>query len=180
METLTVGVGLARPEGVEVRPRGGVVRDLPRSGAEGEKTDTSGVMPGSGDQPTRPDTEVTERPKWRRYTTEYKLRVLKEADACTNRGEVGALLRREGLYSSLLGIWRSQRNAGAMAGLAPKRRGRKAAPVNPLQAKLDQVEREKRVLEKKLARVYVLLDIQKKASELLGIPLNTPEIDEKD
>lgn len=177
---MTVGVDLARPEGVEARPRGGVVRDLPRSGAEGEKTDTSGVMPGSDDSPARPESEVRERAKWRRYTSEYKLRILREADACTNRGEVGALLRREGLYSSLLSIWRSQRNAGAMAGLAPKKRGRKAAPINPLQAKLDQVEREKRVLEKKLAKVYVMLDIQKKASELLGIPLNTPEIDEKD
>jgi len=180
MESLTVAVDVARPEGVEARQQGSFARELPRSGAEGRIPNSSGVAPESTDAPKRPDTEVTERPKWRRYTTEYKLQILKEADACTNRGEVGALLRREGLYSSLLGVWRSQRNAGAMAGLAPKKRGRKAAPVNPLQAKLDQVEREKRVLEKKLARVYVLLDIQKKASELLGIPLNTPEIDEKD
>ena len=170
METLTVGVGLARPEGVEARPREGFVRDLPRSGAEGERTDTSGVMSGSDDVPARPESEVTERPKRRRHTAEYKLRILKEADACTNRGEVGALLRREGLYSSHLSIWRSRRNAASMAGLSSKKRGRKAAPVNPLQAKLDQVEREKRVLEKKLAKVYVMLDIQKKPPSCWGSP----------
>ena len=125
-------------------------------------------------------TEVVARVTRRPYTAEYKRRVLQEADACGQRGEIGALLRREGLYSSLLSTWREQRRHGALKGLAPKKRGRKATPVNPLQAELDQVTREKRGLEKKLARVYAMLEVQKKASEMLGISLKTLEPDEAD
>ncbi len=131
---------------------------------------------GAGGVPTEVAAKATRRP----YTAEYKRRVLQEADACVNRGDIGALLRREGLYSSLLSTWREQRRHGVLKGLAPKTRGRKAAPVNPLQARLDQVTREKRGVEKKLAKVYAMLEVQKKASEILGISLKTLEPDEAD
>jgi transposase len=82
-------------------------------------------------EPGKPDPESFEKPKRRRYSAEYKVRILKEADACTKSGELGALLRREGLYSSLLSNWRSQRDSGALSGLEPKRRGRKAKSKDP-------------------------------------------------
>lgn len=131
---------------------------------------------GVAEGPTEVAAKATRRP----YTAEYKRRVLQEADAGVHRGDIGALLRREGLYSSLLSTWREQRRHGVLKGLTPKTRGRKAAPVNPLQARLDQVEREKRGVEKKLAKVYAMLEVQKKASEMLGLSLKTLEPDEAD
>jgi len=82
----------------------------------------------------RPDvgSEVSEKPVRRRFDVAYKLRILAEADRCTEFGQLGQLLRREGLYSSHLSVWRRQREQGVLAGLAPKRRGRKAKPNNPL------------------------------------------------
>ena len=77
---------------------------------------------------TRPDPEVAEKPQRRRFTAEYKVRILRDADVCAVPGEIGALLRREGLYSSHLTEWRRQREQGALAGLAPNKRGRRGAP----------------------------------------------------
>jgi transposase len=77
------------------------------------------------------DVQVVAKPRRRTYTAQYKRRILKEADACTTPGAVGALLRREGLYSSHLVMWRRARGRGELAGLAPKSRGRKATPVDP-------------------------------------------------
>jgi transposase-like protein len=79
-----------------------------------------------------PSVEVPEKPVRRRFSAEYKLRILAEADSCTESGQLGELLRREGLFSSHLSTWRRQRDEGALAGLTPKRRGRKAKPKNPL------------------------------------------------
>lgn len=118
-----------------------------------------------------PDPEVPEKAKRRRYSAEYKQRVLREADQCHEPGEVGALLRREGLYWSNLQTWRRQREEGTLAALTPRRRGRKAAPKNPLTGRVKELERENRQLQRKLQRAEIMLDIQKKASELLGIPL---------
>lgn len=137
---------------------------------------------GNGTRPINPpDPEVVEKPKRRTFPAEYKLRILAEADACTEPGAVGALLRREGLYSSHFTSWRRQRKEGALAALKPKKRGRKgkaqtaeAKRIAELERKLQAVERDKRRLEAKLKRADLLLEIQKKASELLGIPLDPP------
>jgi transposase-like protein len=123
---------------------------------------------------------VVERPARRRFSAEYKRQILREADRCTKKGEVGALLRREGLYASHLTVWRQAREKGELGALAPKKRGRKVAPPNPLAPQVAKLEREKAALERKVKQVEILLDIQKKASELLGIPLNPPGSDGRD
>ena len=121
------------------------------------------------------DPEVSEQAKRRRFTAEYKLRIVREADACKGDGDVAALLRREGLYSSLLSVWRRQRDEIARAGLSSRRRGRKGKAEDP---RIKELERENVRLKRRLARVETMLEIQKKASELLGIPLNPPDNDE--
>jgi transposase len=121
-----------------------------------------------------PDSEVSERPVRRRFSGEYKLRILGEADACSETGELGALLRREGLYSSHLSTWRRQRDAGMLSGLSPRKRGRKPREVNPLQHRLTVVERENARLIKKLQQAEFIIDFQKKVSEVLGISLKNP------
>lgn len=123
------------------------------------------------------DPEVRAKPR-RQFSATYKVKILEEADACKNGREVGALLRREGLYSSHLSTWRKQREEGTLAGLKPKKRGRKAKPADPSAEKVKQLEAENRKLKRRLERVELMLDIQKKASELLGIPLKAPENDE--
>jgi len=120
---------------------------------------------------------VTERAKRRRFTAEYKLRILREADACKVHGDLGALLRREGLYSSHLATWRRQRDEIAKAGLKARKRGPKSKAVDP---RVKQLKRENARLKRRLVRVELMLDIQKKASEMLGIPLNHPDKDEND
>ena len=122
--------------------------------------------------------EVPEKPRRRRFTAEYKLSIVTEADACSNTGEVGALLRREGLYSSHLSTWRRQRDEGQLQGLSPNKRGRKAERNDPLARELAQVRREKAAAEQKLKQAELIIAIQKKASEMLGIPLATVEEDE--
>lgn len=126
-----------------------------------------------------PSPEVTERPVRRQFTAEYKLRVLQELEGCSESGAVGRVLRREGLYSSLVSTWRVQRALGSMAQLAPQKRGRKVEPPNPMAAKYALLERKHRKLEKKLQRTELLLDIQKKIADLLGISLEKPGSDEE-
>jgi transposase-like protein len=123
---------------------------------------------------------VPEKPVRRRFSAEYKLRILAEADGCTEQGQVGELLRREGLYSSLLSTWRRQRDEGVLAGLAPKRRGRKAKPKNPLSDEVARLERENRRLTEKLRQAELIIDVQKKVSEMLNIPLAKPDENEAD
>ena len=86
-----------------------------------------------------PDPEVVARPTRRQFTAEYRLRILEEADRCADRGEVGRLLRREGLYSSHLANWRKARREGALSGLRPKKRGRKPSEANPLMPKVKRL-----------------------------------------
>lgn len=126
----------------------------------------------------RPDPEVLAKPKRRQFPAAYKLRIVEEAEACTELGAVGALLRREGLYSSHLSQWRQQQRSAALSALEPKKRGRKGKVQTPetkriaeLERQLAKAERDKRKLEMKLKRADLLLGIQKKVSELLGIPL---------
>jgi len=128
-------------------------------------------IPAAGDRKLIPDPVVLEKPVRRRFLAEYKLRILHEADRCTAPGQLGALLRREGLYSSLLSTWRQQRKQGTLAGLTPKRRGRKANPDAPLIAENQRLTRETQRLAAKLRQAETIIDIQKKLSEMLGIPL---------
>ena len=129
---------------------------------------------------TIPDPEVSEKPKRRSFTAEYKLRILQEADACTGSGEVGALLRREGLYSSHLTEWRRLFAQGGEDALKARRRGRKPAKSDPLADRVAQLEREKKALEAKLGQAQKIIEVQKKISQILESPLDTPETDEND
>jgi transposase-like protein len=126
-----------------------------------------------------PDPEVPEKAARRRFTAEYKLNILRQADQARTPGEIGALLRREGLYSSHLTTWRQQRDAGMLSALMPKQRGRKASR-HPLQPEVDRLHKENRRLQKRLQRAELIIDIQKKISQMLGIPLKNPELGEDD
>lgn len=123
--------------------------------------------------PAIPDPEVVIKPKRRQFTADYKRRILQEADACTQPGEIGALLRREGLYSSHLTTWRHQRQRGELQGLAPAKRGRKA---DPQAAEIARLQRENARLQAQVERAELIIDVQKKLSELLGLPA-TPSDD---
>lgn len=124
----------------------------------------------------RPDPEVDARPRRRQFTAEYKRRILVEADACREPGEVGALLRREGLYSSHLTSWRRQRREGGESGLEPKKRGPRGLTAE--QKRLQELERENARLKTRLEKAEKIIDFQKKVAEILEIPLETPP-DEK-
>jgi hypothetical protein len=126
------------------------------------------------------DTEVPEKPVRRHFGVEYKLQILEQADACSVPGQVGALLRREGLYSSHLSAWRRQREAGLLSGLAPKKRGRKAKRRDPVVEENERLRRENQRLAAQLQQAQTIIDVQKKLSEMLGIPLPTPEPSERD
>jgi transposase len=121
------------------------------------------------------DPAVPEKPVRRRFTAEYKMRVLCEADRSTGPGQLGALLRREGLYSSHLNTWRQQREQGTLAGLAPKRRGSKPKPDAPWIAENERLRRENQRLAAKLRQAEAIIEVQKKLSEVLGMPLPPTE-----
>ena len=116
------------------------------------------------------DVQVTAKPRRRTYTAEYKRRILKEADACTAPGAIGALLRREGLYSSLLVEWRRARGRGELAALTPKRRGRKPTPLDPRDRKIAELERQLVQMTGRAERAEALVDAQKNLAVLLGRP----------
>ncbi len=124
------------------------------------------------------EVEVTAKPTRRRYTAEYKHKILREADTCTRPGEMGALLRREGLYSSNLTVWRKQRERRELEGLSQRKRGPSSKEKNPLAAKVATLERENRRLRARSERAEGLVELQKKVSEILGIELKHDE--EKD
>lgn len=137
---------------------------------------------GIGDQrvPASGSTEVLERPVRRQFTASYKLRILREADACAKPGEIGALLRREGLYSSLLTGWRRQRARGEFEALGGKKRGRDRISQEKLVAENRSLRRENARLARRVKEAETIIEIQKKASELLGIPLSGSESDGND
>ena len=120
--------------------------------------------------------EVSARPTRRRFSAGDKARIVREADACTERGAIGALLRREGVYASNLAAWRKQLREHGVEGLAAKRRGPAAKPKPS--AREIELERVNRKLEKQLAKSKLIIEFQKKVHELLGIPLKPFEPDE--
>ena len=122
-----------------------------------------------------PNPEVPAKAARRRFTAEYKLRVLTLADACNESGCLGKLLRREGLYASNLESWRGQRDRGVLSGLAPKKRGRKGLVHDPLHAENEKLRKENERLTSRLRQAEIIIDVQKKISQILGIPLATPE-----
>jgi transposase len=118
---------------------------------------------------TEPDPQVVPKAERRKFSAEYKLRILAEADACTGPqgrpGQIGVLLRREGLYSSHLDKWRKQRDRGALAGLGGQKRGRKP---DPQAAEIARLQRENEQLRSRLERAEHIIDVQKKLAQLLG------------
>jgi transposase-like protein len=111
------------------------------------------------------ETEVMVKAKRRQYSADYKLRILRELDECQGKGEVGSLLRREGLYSSLVSKWREQRERGSLNGLAGQRRGPK---VDPNAAELARLQRENQRLKEELERAELIIEVQKKVAQLVG------------
>ena len=143
--------------------------------------ESEGARRATGDSPAGapagvPDPAVEAKAKRRRFTAEYKLRILREVERAKEPREVGAILRREGLYSSHLVQWRHQRDRVAKAGLVRKR-GPKPRLEDP---RIKKLEREKARLERKLRQAEIIIEYQKKVAALLGIPLNQPDSDELD
>ena len=116
------------------------------------------------------DVQVAAKPRRRTYTAEYKRRVLREAHACTTPGAIGALLRRGGLYSSHLVVWRRARGRGELAALTPKKRGRKPTPADPRDRKISELERQLAQMTGRAERAETLVDAQKNLAALLGRP----------
>jgi transposase len=126
------------------------------------------------------DPEVESKAKRRQFSAAYKRRILEEADR-GGPGAVASLLRREGLYSSHLTTWRKQRESGEIAGLQPRRRGKKPAPKNPLAGEVQRLTRENRHLQKRLRQAEIIIDVQKKLCDALGLtvpPIEQSEDDE--
>jgi transposase-like protein len=129
--------------------------------------------------PPRPDPEVVADAKRRTFTAQYKQRILGEADAASAQpGAIGALLRREGLYSSHLVTWRRERQAGIVQGLSPQRRGPRCKS-SPLQEENQKLRRENQRLSEELRKAEIVIDVQKKVGALLGWPLPKVDPEEK-
>ena len=130
---------------------------------------TAGAPPGA----ERTEVEVVAKAERRRFTAEYKRRIVREADRCTKPGEIGALLRREGLYSSHLVTWRAARDRGELEGLSPKKRGPKVAPPDPRDKKIAEQERDIARWQKRAERAEAFVEVQKKVAALLGTPFES-------
>jgi transposase-like protein len=156
--------------------------ELARKRREEGMSEERGSVPRRGDRTgevgvsSMPDPEVSERPLRRRFTKEYKLRILREADRCTKPGELGALLRREGVYHSSLSTWRRQRREGTLSALGSKKRGRKCK--DEASREIKRLRRENQRLQKELDQAKSVIEVQKKLSDLLGIVL--PETTEEE
>jgi transposase-like protein len=156
----------------KITPKG-----LTEGETEGARRAT-GVAPSGDDKHNHvspPDPEVPEKKLRRRFTAKYKLRILDEADACTEKGQLGALLRKEGLYSSSLTLWRKQRAQGVLTAMSPKKRGRKRIEKNPLAEQVARLQKENQRLKNKLKQAEKIIDVQKKISEILEIPQNSED-----
>ena len=138
----------------------------------------TGVFPGGAPAAVPPtttasETEVVAKAQRRRFTAQYKQQIVRAADRCTKLGEIGALLRREGLYSSQLTNWRAARDRGELEGLAPKPRGPKATALDPRDRKIVEQDREIVRWKHRAERAEALVEVQKKVAALLGTPLDT-------
>lgn len=122
-----------------------------------------------------PNTEVVAKAKRKRFTAVEKLRILREVEACRGSGEVGALLRQEGIYSSYLTTWRKQRELGELDGLSPHKRGPKP---NPEAIELAKLRREHERLQERMRRAELIIDVQKKVARMLGETIESPELDD--
>jgi transposase-like protein len=122
-----------------------------------------------------PDSEVPEKPVRRRFTAEYKRRILREAEACQEQGWLGALLRREGLYSSNLTTWRRQAERGTLEALSPKKRGPKEKKLDPSLRRIAELEKTTQKLEHKLRQAELIIAAQKKIAEIFQMPLDPKE-----
>jgi transposase len=145
--------GARRATGISTRGRTGVLADL-------------SVVP---------DSEVPEKPVRRRFTAEYKRRILREAEACQEQGWLGALLRREGLYSSNLTTWRRQAERGTLEALSPKKRGPKEKKLDPSLRRIAELEKTTQKLEHKLRQAELIIAAQKKIAEIFQMPLDPKE-----
>ena len=135
----------------------------------------SSISSPNGSEPvTHPEPEVVPKAIRRAFSADYKLRIVEEADRCTEYGEIGALLRREGLYSSHLTAWRRQREAGVLQGMAPKKRGRKAS-WGAHEIEIAALRRENERLQKKLEQAELIIGAQKKLAEALEQTLTGSE-----
>jgi len=156
---------------------------IPESGGARSEPERDGIKSGAdqtilkvtGLRFPAPDTEVEEKPRRRKFKAAYKLKILREADQCTERGELGALLRREGLYHSHIQKWRQMRSHDELKSLTERKRGRKPKPQNPLAKENLQLKRETERLQRELKKAHIIIDVQKKISDLLGI--DQPPID---
>ena len=145
-----------------------------REGERSEPDRSGGTANSGGAAPTPiPDPEVPEKPKRRQFTAEYKRSIVAQAEACRHDGAIGALLRREGLYSSHLTTWRRQKEQGELEALTPKKRGRKST-ATPLTEENQRLRKENARLSRRLEQAELIIDVQKKVSALLGISL--PEL----
>jgi transposase-like protein len=155
-----------------------IVRSPSVGGMEGARRAT-GIPPASiseeSNSPSAPDPEVPEKKPRRKFTAKFKLDILEKADNCTQPGELGALLRKEGLYSSNLSTWRKQKEKGLLEALSPKKRGRKKAERQPLAQEVARLQRENEKLRGKLKKAEIIIEVQKKVSEILGIPQEVTE-----
>jgi transposase-like protein len=132
------------------------------------------LAPVAGEASKIPDPEVEARPKRRRFSAAYKARIVAEAEGCTESGDIGALLRREGLYSSQLSKWREQYRAGALDALRDDKRGRKRTR-NPLEDEVVRLRKENARLSGRLEQAEAIIEIQKKVAAMLGNPLPSVE-----
>ena len=142
--------------------------------SEGERSAAAAKAAAPPAAPPRPNPEVVAKPRRRAFTADYKRRILDEADAARVSGSVGALLRREGLYSSHLVTWRRERDAGLLEALTPQKRGPKSKR-HPLEDENQKLRRHNERLSEQLRKAEIIIDVQKKVAALLGRPI--PETD---
>ncbi len=156
----------------------GVLAGAERSAGERSEPQRSGAAAKTGADSvpaSRPDSEVVAKPQRRTYTAEYKQRILQEAEvAAATRGGLGTLLRREGLYASLLAYWRRERTQGIIEALTPQKRGPKSKR-NPLEEENLKLQRQNARLTEDLRKAHIIIDVQKKVAALLGHPIPEPE-----
>ena len=158
---------------ISMKPRQKDEAPVEVTGAQGARRATGAPVTSTGARARhavgRPDPEVTVKKPRRKFTAKYKLRILDAADACTEPGQMGELLREEGLYSSHLTCWRRQREDGLLKAMEPKKRGRSLKKRNPLAQRVAELESENRRLNEKMRKAEIIIEAQKKISQLFSL-----------